>query len=94
MNDHNTELGRLLHDLRCTNPDDMYNPVLSARVRFLKETEEGQKIMSESINKLIQNQIDRVLEEVRKNLTHQLQLHAMSEEQINEIVSETLKDIA
>ena len=40
-----TELGRLMHDFRCTNADDIYNPGLAKKVRFYKETKEGVQAM-------------------------------------------------
>ncbi len=36
-----TELGKLMHDFYCTNPDDMYFKVLADEVRFYKEKQKG-----------------------------------------------------
>ncbi len=36
-----TELGKLMHDLYCTDPDEMYYEVLADEVRFYKENQEG-----------------------------------------------------
>ena len=36
-----TELGKLMHDFTCTNPDDMNYPVLAQRVRYFKEDTKG-----------------------------------------------------
>ena len=36
-----TELGRLMHDLRCSRAEEMYNRILAERVHELKETQEG-----------------------------------------------------
>ena len=47
------DLGRLMHDFSCTNPDDMYDETLAERVRFFKESRKGVEIMC------------RVLEEMR-----------------------------
>ena len=33
---------KLIHDLNCTDPDEMYFSVLADRVRYFKETPEGQ----------------------------------------------------
>ena len=44
--DDGTELWKLIHDLHCTNADDMYFPRLSARVKYLKEDEEGMATVS------------------------------------------------
>ena len=44
--DDGTELWKLIHDLQCADADEMYFPRLAARVKFLKEDEEGQGSMS------------------------------------------------
>lgn len=50
--DESTPLGKLIHDFRCTNPQDMYYKPLADRVRYFKETEEGVSQMSEAVEKL------------------------------------------
>ena len=52
MVDEDTPLGRLMHDFRCTRPEDMYYDVLAERVRYCKETEEGASAMCEAMEKL------------------------------------------
>ena len=42
------KIGRLIHDLKCTDPNDMYNPILKERNKYFKEDEEGQIIMCEA----------------------------------------------
>lgn len=39
--DDESAIGRLMHDFRCSNPDNMYYQVLADRARFFKKTEEG-----------------------------------------------------
>ena len=51
--DESTPLGRLMHDFRCTQADDMYYAILSERVRYLKETEEGAISMCEAMENLM-----------------------------------------
>ena len=41
IQDEDTVLGRLMHDLHCKNADEMYSEILSKRVSELKETEGG-----------------------------------------------------
>ena len=36
-----TELGKLMHDFKCINPDDMYFKKLAEKPRYFKETDEG-----------------------------------------------------
>lgn len=38
---NDTEIGKLMHDFRCTNADDMNYPVLAEKVRYFKETKGG-----------------------------------------------------
>ncbi len=49
MMDLTTPLGRLMHDFHCTRAADMYYDVLAERVRYLKETEGGTRLMSEAM---------------------------------------------
>ena len=39
--DSESDIGRLIHDFKCTNADDMYFGQLASRIRELKETPEG-----------------------------------------------------
>lgn len=43
--DDESAIGRLMHDFRCSNPDNMYYQILADRARFFKKTEEGEQIM-------------------------------------------------
>ena len=36
-----TELGKLMHDFFCTDPDDMHYKALADKVRYFKEDEKG-----------------------------------------------------
>ena len=47
-----TPLGKLMHDLRCENHEDMYYEVLKERVRYFKQKEGGKKIMCDMMEKL------------------------------------------
>ena len=44
--DDTTELGKLIHDFLCENPDDMKFQVLADRARYCKESEEGVRKVS------------------------------------------------
>ena len=48
-----TALGRLMHDLHCSDPHDMYSEILAQRVLELKETQKGVDIMCDKLNELI-----------------------------------------
>ena len=48
-----TTLGRLMHDLHCSDPHDMHSEILAQRVLELKETQKGVDIMCDKLNELI-----------------------------------------
>lgn len=50
--DDKTELGRLMHDFYCSNPEDMKNDILADRVRFFKEDDEGVKTMCKVLEEM------------------------------------------
>ena len=41
----NDEVGKLMHDFSCTNPDDMNYETLAKRARYFKQDEKGVAIM-------------------------------------------------
>ena len=43
--DASTELGKLMHDFFCTDPDDMHYRELADKVRYFKEDEKGVAVM-------------------------------------------------
>lgn len=49
--EEDTPLGRLIHDFKCTDPNDMYYEVLANRVKYFKEGE-GEKEMCEIWDKI------------------------------------------
>ena len=53
-----TELGRLMHDLHCKDPDKMYSKVLAKRVRELKKTPEGVTHMCEVFKKYFKDEFE------------------------------------
>ena len=57
-NRENTELGRLMHDLNCKNPNEMHSEILAQRVYELKETPEGVKIMCNEMQKILDEGIE------------------------------------
>lgn len=51
-----TDLGKLMHDFRCINPDDMNYKVLSATAKFYKEDKEGLYIMGRVMEEMINDE--------------------------------------
>ena len=48
-----TALGKLMHDMLCNDPDDMYYEVLRKRVSYFKRQEGGKRTMCEALEELI-----------------------------------------
>ena len=51
-NQDDTELGRLMHDFNCKNPEEMYSKVLANRVHELKTIQEGVNDMCQEMEQL------------------------------------------
>lgn len=68
-----TELGKLMHDFRCTDAKDMYNPILAKRVSYFKEDKEGVAIMCNELEKMC----DEVREQTRKEVTKKVTKEAV-----------------
>ena len=52
------EIGRLMHDFSCSNPDEMYNEDMAERSRYLKESEKGVSEMCTIMEDLRQESIE------------------------------------
>ena len=48
-----TALGKLMHDMLCNDPDDIYYEVLRKRVSYFKRQEGGKRTMCEALEELI-----------------------------------------
>ena len=44
-----SEIGRLVHDLLCSNPDEMHFDILKKRVGQFKNSEEGRRVMCKAV---------------------------------------------
>ena len=62
-----TPIGELMHDFFCVNPDDIINPILRKRVKFLKETEGGRVKMCEIMeNRINEEKIELAKEAIKE----------------------------
>lgn len=59
------DLGKLLHDFLCSDPDDMYTSLLAERTRFFKRSPEGRRIMCEVMEQLRDESIQRGIDQTR-----------------------------
>ena len=48
-----SELGKLMHDFTCSNPDDMNYQVLARTTRYYKEDKEGISTMCKAVEDMI-----------------------------------------
>ena len=74
-------IGKLMHDFRCTNPEDMFYSLLAEQVRYFKETEGGRKDMCKAVEELVEKRAVEMVEE-------------MVEKRADERAMEEKKDIA
>ena len=78
------DIGRLMHDFLCSDPDDMYTQMLADKARYLKTDPKGVDIMCKTMEDLreesIQRGIERGIEQNRvesiKNLMQTLKMTA------------------
>ena len=102
IQDKDTALGRLMHDLHCKNVDEMYSEVLAQRVSELKETETEENIaMCDALEKLVQEGeirgeacgIAKGEMKERKRTVKALRQEGMSIEKIAQILSEEYETV-
>jgi len=48
-----TALGKLMHDMCCSDPDKMNVGIIADRVRYIKTTREGQSNMSRTLEQIM-----------------------------------------
>lgn len=65
-----TELWKLIHDLRCTEASEMFFPRLAARVRFLKDEEEGIVTMNTYFAEREKKAVEAAQESIAMRLIH------------------------
>ena len=89
----NDEIGKLMHDFSCTNPEDMNYELLAAKARYFKQDEKGVatmcKIMEDMRNEAVQNK-------AKKTAIHLIKLGKMSLEEIaeaTELSLDTVKEL-
>ena len=57
-------VGKLMHDFRCTNPEDMFYSLLAEQVKYFKETEGGKKVMCKVVEELVEKRADEIAAEI------------------------------
>lgn len=93
----NDEIGKLMHDFSCTNPDDMNYEILAKKVRYFKQNQEGVAIMCKIMEDM-RNEAAKEAEQnkARKTAVHLIKLGKMSLEEIaeaTELSLDTVKEL-
>ena len=90
-----TELGKLMHDFFCTDPDDMHYRELAEKARYFKQDEKGVATMCKAMEDMRKDavwheKVDTVIEFAKMGLPHEqiAQGTRLSVEQVKEIIEE------
>ena len=87
-------VGKLMHDFRCRNADEMIYPILAERVRYLKEDEGGQSFMCQVIEELNRKTAQETAKREREHFARELLVRStFSEEEIAEISRLSLEEV-
>ena len=91
--EEDTDLSRLLHDLGCPNPDEMYFEVLAETVRYYKNTDKGGEEVDEFLRKVQEEGRKEGREETRRSFVFKLLAKGFPFETIAELTSASLAEV-
>ena len=77
-------LGKLMHDFRCANPNEMQYPFLQEKTSALKETEKGVRHMSKFMEEIRAEGYTEGLEDAKEQIAEAKEQAAEAKEQIAE----------
>lgn len=89
----NDEIGKLMHDFSCTNPDDMNYEVLAKKARYYKQDEKGVAVMCKIMEDM-RNEAE--LNKAKKMAIRMIKAGKMSLEDIadyTELSLDTIKEL-
>ena len=76
LTERNTDLGKLMHDLRCPDPERMHHRALRERARYLKRSKEGIGEMAGEFDRILRERMKETressLKEGRKEMARSL----------------------
>ena len=78
IKDDSTELGRLMHDLTCSDPDEMYYQEIAKKVRYLKRDNGGIKEMTEYYDKWEREIAEEAAEEAITNKSLEIAMNLIA----------------
>lgn len=87
-------VGRLMHDMNCTDANDMLNPLLAEEVRYLKETNGGRTQMCRAFEEVAFEAAKEAEEKVkRQTVLNLLARKQMSIEEIAQCVGLSVEEV-
>ena len=100
-----TLFGDIMHDFRCSDPDKMRCPEIRERAIFLKQREEGRKIMSKAIREAFKTELEEARAAERREIARNLiakglpysaiaEVTKLSEDEVRAIAGEDDKSAA
>ena len=89
-----TPIGQLMHDFACTQANDILNPVLRERVRYLKESKGGNAEMCELVEEYAEKKAKRKKIEIAKNFINNTNLSLEEIAKCVELPLATVKELA
>ena len=66
LTERNTDLGKLMHDLRCPDPERMHHRALRERARYLKRSEEGIGEMTGEFDRILNAKVKEAVKDAVK----------------------------
>lgn len=92
-----SELGKLMHDFSCTNPEDMNYPVLADTARYYKEDKEGIFTMCKAMEEMITDEKKeialRLIETGKLSLDEIAKCSDLSLEEVKKLADEALQPV-
>ncbi len=89
-----TELGKLMHDFFCTNPDDMYFKQLADKVRYFKEDEKGVAAMCKVMEDMRNETAERTKIEIAMDMIREGELSLEQIAKYSKLALDRVKEIA
>ena len=88
-----SDIGRLMHDFRCADPDEMYNEMLAEKTRYLKESTKGLNRMCKIIEEYMQEVSEKVAKESKQEIARNMINDGMDNNAIARLTGLTFEEI-
>ncbi|MBQ9885550.1 MAG: PD-(D/E)XK nuclease family transposase [Lachnospiraceae bacterium] len=89
-----SDIGRLMHDFSCYDPEDMYMDVLADSVRPYKQNTKGADKMSEIVEEIVREAVSEAVSEAKIEFAQQLiVMNVLSFEQIAQAAKLSLEEV-